>query len=333
MADKATPQPPLDGTLLEEPLEGTPPRESEEEGSDPRLDAIADQVGKGAYGEAARGAEVLLREGVRDVRLISPYLFGLFHEEGLKGMPGIFRSLLTTLTESWEAFGPPEKKAVLTDNGLRWLLKTVNKHLLHHEKLKDERWRGWCEPDNRAPLEEALPLTEPLLAAFEAALPGNGCEKPLRSLVSWLGDHLRALPAESPPPEEAPPVAAVEEHEVQEEKGQVLSTPQAPEPGLPISPAMALLLRKLAAFDVLLARQDFLKAGVVAADVLTTVERFDPRIYLPAIFSRFFAGLSTNAETIEPLLHNTESLAFRSLDQLYRVDLDAFLAQDANQEE
>ena len=92
---------------------------------------------------------------------------------------------------------------------------------------------------------------------------------------------------------------------------------------------MELLLRKLQAFDSLISQQDFLKAGIVAADVLGTIERFDPRVYLPTIFARFFSGLSSHAETLEPMLHNTESLAFRSLDQLYRVDLDAFLAQQS----
>jgi hypothetical protein len=100
-------------------------------------------------------------------------------------------------------------------------------------------------------------------------------------------------------------------------------------PMIPVSPALADLMRKLAAFDTLIERQDFRRASVVAADVLALLERFDPRVYLPLIFSRFFAGLSTHAEQVEPLLHTTDSLGFRALDQLYRVDLDTFLAQEA----
>ena len=66
---------------------------------------------------------------------------------------------------------------------------------------------------------------------------------------------------------------------------------------------------------------------MVAADVLAVVERFDPRVYLPSLFSRFFVDLSKHVEQVEPLLQSTESLSFRALNQLYQVDLDTFLAQ------
>ncbi|MDY7233065.1 type VI secretion system protein IglI family protein [Hyalangium rubrum] len=348
MADEASSLPPLDGSLLEEPLEGAPLEEADSEEPDTRVDDVADRVGNGDYAEAARMAEALLRAEVRDVRLISPYLFGVFHEKGLQAMPGLFRSIIVTLTKSWDAFGPPEKKVVLTANGLRWLLKTLNKHLLHHEKLKDSRWKQLGEPANRAPLEEAIPLAGQVLAALDETLPESGCDKPFRALVAWLNDHLRTLPAPSAPEQKASPApakpASVSEPEQEPEDEQVAPSTTSPvrraassapaaEPGLPISPPMALLLRKLEAFNVLVERQDFLKAGVVAMDVLATVERFDPRLYLPMIFSRFYAGLSTHAETFEPLLQSTESLAFRSLDQLFRVDLEAFLAQAEQAEE
>ncbi|WP_304984928.1 type VI secretion system protein IglI family protein, partial [Corallococcus sp. CA047B] len=111
--------------------------------------------------------------------------------------------------------------------------------------------------------------------------------------------------------------------------------PAAPEadagPSLPMSPALAQLVRKLSAFEALVAREDFVKASVIAVDVLATVERFDPRVYLPMLFSGFFNGLSQHADAIEPLLHGTESLGFRALDQLYRVDLDAFLVAPQRQ--
>jgi hypothetical protein len=347
MADAAVELGPLDIHLLETPLSGAPPDSSEEEGPDPRLEAVAEHVAKGTYLEGAHAAAALLREGRRDMRLVGAYLFGAFHEEDLKAMPVIFRSIVAVLTGSWESFGPPDKRAVFADNGLRWLLKTMSKHMAHHEKAKDARWARWCEPDNRAPIQEALELSNPILAAIATTLPKNNCAEPFRAVAAWLQAHVKALPAQltavgsKPAAAEAEPVDEPMEEEGEEPEEEPRAQPVAArrrpaqkgaEPGLPISPAMALLLQKLAAFDTLLARQDFLKAGVVAADVLTTVERFDPRIYLPAIFSRFFTGLSRNAEVIEPLLHSTDSLAFRSLDQLFRVDLDAFLDQPSGQD-
>ncbi|HEX8701275.1 MAG TPA: type VI secretion system protein IglI family protein [Myxococcaceae bacterium] len=340
MADAAPVLGPLDISLLEAPLTGAPPDSTEEEGPDPRLEAVSEHVAKGTYREGAHAAAVLLREGQRDMRLVGAYLFGAFHEQDLKAMPVIFRSIINVLTASWGTFGPPEKRTVFAENGLRWLFKTMSKHMAYHEKAKDDRWSRWCEPDNRAPLEEAVALSNPILAAIATTLPKGSSAESFRGLVAWLQAHLKALPAQlasvpsEPTSEEAPPGDEAGEEEAQPEESRpepkalrASASGKSAEPGLPISPAMAVLLQKLAAFDTLIARQDFLKAGVVAADVLATVERFDPRVYLPVIFSRFFAGLSMHAQVIEPMLHNTDSLTFRSLDQLFRVDLGAFLDQ------
>jgi hypothetical protein len=328
MADAALIPVPLDGTVLERPLQGPPPPASEGDAPDARIEAFTEAVARGDYAGAARGAEALLREGVYDARLVGPYLFGAFHEHGLLAMAGIFRSVHQVLTTSYAALGPEDKRDVFTDTGLRWLLRTLNKHLAHQEKKRDTTWQRWCEPDNRAPLEEALCLTEPILTALTTTLPKNGCEEPFRNLTLWLTRHVQALPRPAPPtpPEPEPASAPIASTSATAAPAPAPVAPPS-SPGLPISPAMALLLRKLEAFDTLLAKGEVTKAGVVAADVVGTVERFDPRVYLPSLFSRFYSGLSTHARELEPFLHEAESLPQRALEQLYRVDLDAFLAQ------
>ncbi len=330
---KQQPLPPLEPHLLDKPLHGEAP---DLESSDERLEKVNALVSRSDYVDAARAAEALLRQGLYDVRLVGPYLLGLFIEGGLEAMPVVFHSLSKTLLLNWPSFGPRERKDVFADGGLRWFLKVLNRHLEHHERLKDETWQRWCLPSSREPLEQALALSEDIFAAFGRVMPRNGCEAPFRRLSQWLEGHLQSLPTPDPP-EEPEPEPADEPEEVEEVSeapsrpaGPTRSAPASAGPTLPVSPALAQLMRKLAAFDTLVERQDFQRASVVAADVLNVVEHFDPRVYLPALFSRFFAGLSTNAEQVEPLLQSTETLSFRALDQLYRVDLDTFLAQGAN---
>lgn len=321
---------PLETHLLDQPLEAEAP---ELESSDERLEKVNDLVARTAYVDAARGAEVLLREGLYDLRLVGPYLLGVFLEDGLRGMPVVFHSLSCTLLRNWQFFGPRERKDVFADAGLRWLLKMLNKHIEHHERTKDETWQRWCSRENREPLEQALALTEEIFSAFGRVMPRNGCEAPFRRLSQWMEGHLQSLPAaaSSAEPGAEPEDEAGEgpaDAAARPEPAEPIRSATGPtEPAVPVSPALAHLLRKLAAFDTLLAHQDFQRASVVAADVLQVVEHFDPRVYLPALFSRFFSGLSTHAEQVEPLLHNTESLSFRALDQLYRVDLETFLAR------
>lgn len=321
------------------------------------LDKVGDLVTRGAYAEAGKAAEALLRQGVHDVRLVGPYLFGAFLEPGPACMDALFASLLELLNQRWEGFGPVGKKELVADNGLRWLFKAMSKHLEYHERRKEAVWKAWCTPRSREPLREALELSNPLLAALSTKLAKNGSVAPFRQLVSWLQTFLRALPPDEPvqppsppvaspaapeppmpaptPPAPEPPhkVAATEEapdEEAPEDEEREHEEPAARGPMLPVSPALALLMRKLQAFEELVRREDFFKAGVVASDVLTTVEQFDPRVYLPALFTPFFARLSTHAQALEPLMQDSSSLSFRALQQLYQVDLDAFLAQEAS---
>ena len=337
MGEAALSFPPLKGQLLTQPLAGEP---QDLDSADERLERVTGLVSKSAYGDAARVAEELLAGGLYDVRLVGPYLMGLFLEGGMQAMPSIFHSLSQTLMGNWQSFGPRERKDVYADGGLRWLFKVLNKHIEHHERLKNDTWQRWSAASNREPLEQALTLSEEIFSSFGRVMPRNGCEAPFRRLTQWLEGHLQTLPTPPPAaPEAVPEEPASEQSELEEasapvSRPAVVEAPRAaapPGPVVPVSPALAQLIRKLSAFDTLMEKQDFRRAGVVAADVLHLMEHFDPRVYLPSLFSRFFAGLSTHAEDVEPLLHNTETLSFRALDQLYRVDLEAFLAQSAKE--
>ncbi|HYI00509.1 type VI secretion system protein IglI family protein [Hyalangium sp.] len=324
MGEPAKSSGPLDPHLLDKLLDAPAP---ELESSDDRLGKVNDRVAKGTYLDAARAAEALLRQGLYDVRLVGPYVLGLFLEGGMEAMPVVFHSLSSTLLHNWEFFGPHERKDVYADGSLRWLLKVLNKHLEHHERLKDETWHRWRAASNREPLEQALALSEEIFSSFSRVIPRNGCEAPFRRFTQWLEGHLQSLPTPVSA-EEPEPKSQEKSQEEDDAPSQARPSPAAAAgPSVPVSPALAELLRKLAAFDTLVERQDFGRASVVAADVLAVVERFDPRVYLPSLFSRFFAGLSKHAEQVEPQLQGTESLSFRALDQLYRVDLETFLAQ------
>jgi hypothetical protein len=337
---------PLDISLLENlspdaTASALPPEDAES-----RVDTVLALVTQSKYVGAARAAEALLGQGVRDVRLVGPYLLGAFLERGLEAMPVIFASLARLLTTHWESFGPPDTRSKHAQSGVRWLLKTLNKHFDQQSLAKDDTWRRWSEPSIRQPLKDALTLAGEVTAALKRTLrtlPESNCEALFTQLVNRLSDHLRTLPQEPPPPAQAPEHAPAAEHAALEEED-VPTPPPSPVPPTrapaaprpsgptvlePVSPALALLMRKLDAFDALVERGDLGRASVVASDLIHTLDHFDPRVYLPNLFTPFFGGLSKHADAIERLLQSTDSLAFRALEQLYRVDLDAFLAQDS----
>ena len=236
---KSLPPPPLQLQLLDKLLDTEAPNL---ESSDERLEKVNGLVSRSAYLDAAREAEALLRQGLYDVRLVGPYLLGLFIEGGLEAMPAVFQGLSRTLVINWQYFGPRERKDVYADGGLRWMLKVLNKHLEHHERLKDETWQRWSAPTNREPLEQALTLSEEIFSAFGRAMPRNGCEAPFRRLTQWLEGQLQALPA--PASMEEPEPEPADEPEQEEEETRAPSRPTASSrsapasavPTMPISP-------------------------------------------------------------------------------------------------
>jgi hypothetical protein len=85
------------------------------------------------------------------------------------------------------------------------------------------------------------------------------------------------------------------------------------------------LRQKLAAFETLVRKKDFARASIVASDVGNIVEHFDPRVYLPKMFSKFYTLWFQNLEQIEPALQTKETPAWKAMDMVYKCDLDAFV--------
>jgi hypothetical protein len=106
-----------------------------------------------------------------------------------------------------------------------------------------------------------------------------------------------------------------------------LDRPAAPD-GPPIaigSPALAALQAKLAGFQVLVARGELAKAAVIASDVRTTLARFDPIAYFPAMFAAYFKTLHQVIDELAAYLDASDQPAWDALESYYRADLRGFL--------
>jgi hypothetical protein len=344
-----------------------------------RVDRVIAQLARGAYDEAARASETLLREGIRDVRLVTPYVFGTFLAQGPRSLPVLFSALHQVYTRGWEQLGPDDNKPTLADSGLLWLFKTLHKHLEFHGRTQDDVWRRWCESCSQSHVQEALQHASELVEVLEQCTPGGGGLTRLLQVTGWLTEQRELFPETNASPvqaraveqakvpvierrKEEPPAEPEEEathedsseeledeefedeqledEEQEDEEEEVrLEAPRAPRTRSPPplaqghSPALEQLLHKLAAFDTLVERQDFSRAGVVATDVLHVIDHFDPLVYLPSLFSRFLAGLSAHGERIEPRMQGSRSLSERALERLYRTDLQAFLSAASGAED
>jgi chemotaxis protein histidine kinase CheA len=85
------------------------------------------------------------------------------------------------------------------------------------------------------------------------------------------------------------------------------------------------LRRKLAAFQKLVSSGDHERAAIVAQDLLHTLDHFDPRLYLPTMFRKFFRVLSLVGNDLTPHMTERTDLSYKAMLQLYQVDLDYFV--------
>jgi hypothetical protein len=92
-----------------------------------------------------------------------------------------------------------------------------------------------------------------------------------------------------------------------------------------VSPRCWELERRLAAFDALLARGEYEKAGIVESDLRESLEHFDVAAYFPGLFARYFEGCAAHAERLARHRPDPGALRALALSSLYRTDIERFL--------
>ncbi len=83
--------------------------------------------------------------------------------------------------------------------------------------------------------------------------------------------------------------------------------------------------RKLKIFESLIIKNDYLKAAVVAKDIDHLIETFDPLNYFPKLFAKYFSLFAKHVAALSAQYQNSESLQIKTLEKLYRTDLDMFV--------
>jgi hypothetical protein len=90
------------------------------------------------------------------------------------------------------------------------------------------------------------------------------------------------------------------------------------------TPEMMNLIKKLKTFEKLSEKGEFLKAALVSNDISQILAQFDPCFYFPKLFSTYFNLLARHSSSIAELSQNQESLEWKALEKLYKIDLDQF---------
>ncbi|WP_147444436.1 MULTISPECIES: type VI secretion system protein IglI family protein [Corallococcus] len=300
------------------------------EAHDQRFLTVADLVQRESYAQAADAIEALDGEGVYEVRLSAYYLFAALREEGLARLPDVLETLAGLTRAAAEAAGQGEgrdkaKPVVLLNKALTWLFQTLLSALRYHHGKKDAGWEAWTKGFTDGKRRDALRGIQTLQALLEGPAFRNGSQG-LAGLGQWLRETQERPAAAAPPAEPAKPAAPTKTKGAKAAAAPASPFPRATGPlQLRGSVHLLELCDKLKAFEVLVERGDFQKAAMVSDDVLRTLEDFDPRRYLPELFSMFGALLNRHVGDIQEHWERKDTLEWRTLSQFYQVDLGAFV--------
>ncbi len=301
---------------------------------DPRFQDIASLIEQADYPQAAAKCQETFSEGQADIRLIAWFFFGLFLQDGAAGLPSMFETATTLFRDRFAAVGPERKKEHHATAGMAWFLSKLADRVADDDPEKAaeaKRLRGHVTLEQ---VTAALAAVDQLAEAFSTAVPLNPQKvtDPIRRVREWLSlieNDLTVPPEPEPEPEPEPVAESTEDRAAAAPGAAPVGTSPASLPGTPMVEAsfrMVELQARLAAFEKLIARGDLAKASLIAVDVMNVVENFDPRLYLPRLFASFFSTMAPRAIDLFGFQQKQDTPAWKVFDQLYRTDLDAFVA-------
>lgn len=293
---------------------------------DPRFDEIATLIQDGKYIEAAAQCETILLTGVYDIRLICYFLYGYWLEQGLASLVNVIDCLNYVILENWQAIGPVSKREQVVQNSLGWIFRQMLKKIQYEEKRNTVQWQEWQTSFNADDVGRILEASEAFRLSINQQLENNVEAVPECSKIeNWLRG-LQRLVYHPPEPEQA----ELEEQENKAVATHASITPpetvfKSDETNIEVSYPMTLLLKKLAAFELLLEKERFQQAALLAEDINQTLTSFDPLIYFPKTFGKFVRLQAVNFEELSVYEDYKGSPQWQAMQDWLKTDIDSFM--------
>ena len=313
----------------------SPPAPSEVvhlESSDDRLLEICDLYGARSFSEAHERCDSVINDKIYDFRLIGIHVFCIFWKEGPQAIQPAFHALQSYLSQHWEHVGPERHRKKIVSMGVESLIDNMASTLDYWQSQATDPFKQWIGQASRESIEETIETLQSLESIPEEHLSPDIIAIQLPKLTQMLRGIQKSLPSrdeaiETMTEQEEP--APNQPETTHAPAGDAGPTTTAPLPsallGGEISPELAILLKKIQAFETLVKAKRFERAAMVADDIQSAVDNFDPRKYFPSLFAEFYAELVTNFDQISSFWARRDSADWSVLQQLYDVDLDTFV--------
>ncbi|MEQ8253561.1 MAG: type VI secretion system protein IglI family protein [Smithellaceae bacterium] len=294
--------------------------------TDPRLSHIVTLVQKGDFRCPVLQSKNILDEKIYDIRNIGYYLYGHFAESGLAAAEEIFTCLAEILHKNIAALVPARNREKHIKNTLSWLFKTISNNLIYETEKRTQiysKWQASITPEQVQSILESGWRLQEAITLLEAS---SDITDLLTKILEWF--QVFQNHEQSWGDEEEQEVEVAEEASLQQETKKQLKDDFNIE-GIEGSYHIKLLMRKLDAFDSLVEADKLALAAIVADDINNTISNFDPKLYFPGLFTRFYVQFAKNLNQLINYVQFKNSAAWATLQELYKVDIESFISFDA----
>ncbi|MEM7449099.1 MAG: type VI secretion system protein IglI family protein [Myxococcota bacterium] len=291
----------------------------------PEFQSMADAVFTGNYGEASAKAAELLSEGLIDIRLIAYYVLGLIEADGLPALVHSVDALVRVFELHWEVIGPEQRKESHAKATLSMLFETSFRRLDARTESRaawDQHVEECLDLDAKASLLDAL---ERLLQCCAERELGRKVLDPLSKLQRFASSIEIVVPEEAPLPGEELAASPYDTSAYQAAELPSQTHAGAAEPSVSGSVHLDKFLRKLEAFRIVAQQGDLYKAAIIARDINAAIDTFDPRVYLPALFTDYYRLMGQHIDELAEYWSRQDELNWKVSEQLYHVDLESFI--------
>ncbi|MEN6375664.1 MAG: type VI secretion system protein IglI family protein [Smithella sp.] len=296
--------------------------------TDQRLSDIATLVQEGDFQRAALQSKEILDEKIYDIRIIGYYLYGYFAEGGVGAAEEVFACLTGILNKNVAALGPVKNRDKHIKNTLSWLFKTISNNLVYETEKRTGVYAQWQESISPEQVQEILESGWRLQEAITMMEVSSDVTDAFTKILEWFQVFQNVVYREQSQDKEPQQEDVAEEAVPQQETKKPLKDDFTVK-GIEGSYHMKLLMRKLDAFDKLIEADKLALAAIVADDINNTISNFDPKLYFPGLFTRFYMQFAKNVNQLINYVQFKNSAAWMTLQELYKVDIESFIEFDA----
>jgi hypothetical protein len=285
------------------------------------LDRLRGYVDSHDYPSVLTLASELVARNILDVRVLTYAIYAEISEDVLLGLPHLVESITVIFSAVWEFTGPQEKKNTYAKSGFTWLFKQIVIDLQTAELNGNGVWNNWLDTLKVSDVDDLVAgvgsIRDLMFDRLDNA--ATSIHEKLTELTKWLAEFSLKLPVPVVPEEES-----IQDDSPQQEQSTNVSLQNTFLPGVEGSYHLNLLITKLELFQQVLTDGDVLKAAIIVADVNEIMESFDPKLYLPGVFSGYFKAMINSATQIAEIMEMRDTPQWVVLNDLYRVDMAGF---------